>query len=170
MDKTLFYKKLDIDTADEFKFYENLAALLEEDDYIEENLIRDLIKDVDKASLAEHMDSYYDSFLDNLPDEESEMYILVDSIRTAMQGMISDEMSPEDISQLASEISKFRKWYIHDLNAFNKLTGDEVNIRDARYDIVAAGFLGDRYDYDFRTALDYDLEGYDVRITDFVDQ
>ena len=34
MDKTGLYRKLDIDTIDEFRYYENLAALLEEDDYI----------------------------------------------------------------------------------------------------------------------------------------
>ena len=52
MDKTGLYRKLDIDTIDEFRYYENLAALLEEDDYIEENLIRDLIREVDKSVLA----------------------------------------------------------------------------------------------------------------------
>ena len=43
MDKTVLYRKLDIDTIDEFRYYENLASLLEEDDFIEENLIIDLI-------------------------------------------------------------------------------------------------------------------------------
>ena len=37
MDKVRLYHILDIETADEFKYYENLAALLEEDEYIEEN-------------------------------------------------------------------------------------------------------------------------------------
>ena len=42
MDKVRFYRVLDIDSADEFQFFENLAALLEEDEYIEDNLIKDL--------------------------------------------------------------------------------------------------------------------------------
>ena len=37
MDKTEFYNKLDIETIEEFKFYENLSALLEEEDFIEES-------------------------------------------------------------------------------------------------------------------------------------
>ena len=36
MDKVRFYRILDIDSADEFQYYENLSALLEEDEYIEE--------------------------------------------------------------------------------------------------------------------------------------
>ena len=44
------------------------------------------------------------------------------------------------------------------------MTGSELSVRDARYNIVAAGFLGEKTDYDFRNALDYSVEGYDVRI------
>lgn len=168
MDKTELYRKLDIDTIDEFKYYENLTALLEEDDYIEENLIKDLIKDVDKSVLAEHMDSFYEGFLNNLPDDQTELYIIVESAGRAMAGMIHEDMTSEDISALAEEISRFRKWYVHDLNVFDKKTGEELSLRDARYNILAAGFLGETYDYDFRTALDYSVEGYDIRLTDLV--
>jgi hypothetical protein len=83
-------------------------------------------------------------------------------------GLIMDEMGDADIDALASEISKFRKWYVHDLNAFNKLTGEESSVRDARFDIAAAKLLGDDADYDFRLALDYDIDGFDVRIADML--
>ena len=164
MDKTELYRKLDIDTIDEFRYYENMAALLEDDDYIEENLIKDLIREVDKSVFAEHMDSFYEQFLNNLPDDETELYITVDSIRRAMTGLIAEDMTDEDISALAEEIVRFRKWYVHDLNVFDRIRGEELSVRDARYNILAAGFLGEKYDYDFRTALDYTVEGYDVRI------
>ena len=164
MDKTGLYRKLDIDTIDEFRYYENMAALLEDDDYIEENLIKDLIREVDKSVFAEHMDSFYEQFLNNLPDDETELYITVDSIRRAMTGLIAEDMTDEDISALAEEIVRFRKWYVHDLNVFDRIRREELSVRDARYNILAAGFLGEKYDYDFRTALDYTVEGYDVRI------
>ncbi len=164
MDKTELYKKLDIDTIDEFKYYENLASLFEEDDYIEENLIRDLIKDVDKEVLAEHMDSFYEQFLGNLPDDETELYLTVDSIGRAMTGLISDDMTAEDVAALAEEIARFRKWYVHDLLVFDKINHTDLSVRDARYNYLAAGFLGEKTDYDFRSALDYSVEGYDVRI------
>ncbi len=164
MDKTVLYKKLDIETPDEFKYYENLAALLEEDDFIEKNLIIDLIKEVDRAQLAEHMDSYFEDFLKNLPDDENELYLTVDNIARSINGLIADEMSDEEIASLADAISGFRKWYVHDLNVFDKLSGEEKNVRDARFDIMAAKFLGDDSDYDFRTACSYVPDGYDVLI------
>lgn len=168
MDKIRFYRILDIDSADEFRYFENLAALLEEDEYIEENLIKDLIRNIDREKLAEHMSSYFDGFLDHLPDNETDLYVMVESMGRVFDGLIMEDMSDTDIDALASEISKFRKWYVHDLNAFNKLTGEETNVRDARFDIAAAKLLGEDSDYDFRLALDYDIDGFDVRIADMI--
>lgn len=168
MDKVRFYNILDIDSADEFKYFENLASLLEEDEYIEENLIKDLIRNVDREKLAEHLGSYFDGFLDHLPDNETDLYVMIESMGRRFEGLIIDDMNEADIDALASEISKFRKWYVHDLNAFNRHTGEETNVRDARYDIAAAKLLGEDADYDFRTALNYDIDGFDVRIADML--
>ena len=131
MDKVRFYRILDIDSADEFQYYENLSALLEEDEYIEENLIKDLIRNIDKEKLAEHMSSYFDGFLDHLPDNETDLYVLVESMGRVFDGLIMDDMSDADIDALASEITRFRKWYVHDLNVFDKMTGSELSVRDA---------------------------------------
>ncbi len=168
MDKVRFYHILDIESADEFKYYENLAALLEEDEYIEDNLITDLLRGTDMELLSEMMGSYFDAFLDHLPDNETDLYIMVESIGRVFEGLIYEDMGDAGISELAAEIAKFRKWYVHDLNAFNRLTGEESNIRDARYDIAAARLLGEEADYDFRLALDYDMDGFDVRVSDLL--
>ena len=168
MDKIRFYRVLDIDSADEFRYFENLAALLEEDEFIEKNLIKDLIRNVDREKLAEHMSSYLDGFLDHLPDSETDLYVMVESMGRVFDGLIREGMSEADIDALASEISKFRKWYVHDLNTFNRLTGEEASVRDARFDIAAAKLLGEDSDYDFRLALDYDIDGFDVRIADML--
>ena len=168
MDKIRFYRVLDIDSAEEFQYFENLSALLEEDEYIEENLIKDLIRGVDIEKFAENMSSYFDAFLDHLPENETDLYVMVESIGRVFDGLIMEDMSDADINALASEIVKFRKWYVHDLNTVNRLTGEESSVRDARFDIAAAKLLGEEADYDFRPALDYDIEGFDVRIADLI--
>jgi hypothetical protein len=114
------------------------------------------------------MGSYFDGFLDHLPDNETDLYVMVESMGRVFDGLIMEDMSDADINALASEIAKFRKWYVHDLNAFNKLTGEESSVRDARFDIAAAKLLGEEADYDFRLALDYDIDGFDVRIADMI--
>ncbi len=168
MDKVEFYKILDIENADEFKYYENLSALMEEDKFIEENLIKDLLREADKSYLEEHMDSFFESFLGNLPDSETELYITVENIKRMLGGMISDNMDEDEINSLASEIAKFRKWYIQETNVIDRSSGIELSLRDARYNIVAGGFLGESCDYDFRPALDYEIEGYSMNLSDMI--
>lgn len=169
MDKTTFYNKLNINDASEFEYFENLAALLEEDDYIESNLIKDLLKDVDVDFLADATDNYFEDFLKAIPDEETSLYITVESIKRAFNGMMVADMTSDEINALADELVRFRKWYVQDSLVFDKLNKVEVSVRDARYDIQAAKLLGEKTDYDFRTAYDYEVEGYDVRISDIID-
>ena len=169
MDKIQFYRILDIEAPDEFKYYENLAALLEEDDYIELNLIKDLLKDVNFEILADTFDSYFEEFLKNIPDDETDLYLTVDSFRQSIMGLISENMDSEETDKLANQVSDFRKWYIHDLNVYDTINRTELNVRDARYEILAAKLLGEAFKFDFRTACDVDIEGYDIRISDVID-
>ena len=169
MDKTVFYRKLDIETPEEFKFYENVAALLEEDDYIEPNLIRDLLKDIDTDVMAENIGSYFEDFCRNIPDSETDFYITVDSIGMALKGFLGSSLTDERIAEYADEIVRFRKWYVQDLNVFDRINGEGLSVRDARFNIIAAGFLDEKADYDFRTACDYVVEGYDVSLADMIE-
>ncbi|MBQ0018832.1 MAG: hypothetical protein KBS63_06505 [Clostridiales bacterium] len=153
MDKTTLYKKLDINVSEEFKYYENLSALLEEDDFIETNLLKDLIKDLDKDILAELMESYFEEFLKNIPDSETDLYITAETYGEGLSGMIFEDMSDEDISDLAEGIADFRKWYVLDCNAYDRINNCELNIRDARYNILGANLLGEKVDYEFSEVL-----------------
>lgn len=169
MDKTGFYTILDIDNAEEFQYYENIAAMIEADDYIESNLIKDLLKDVDPDNFAELTDSYFEELLKMLPDEETDLYITVESIKRILCGLITPEMNPDDAALLADEFIKMRKWFVHDLLAFDMNTGEEISVRDAIYNIAATKYIGGEKKYDFRLACNYDTDGYDVRFADMID-
>lgn len=169
MDKTTFYNILNIDSPDEFRYYENLAALLEEDNYIETNLVKDLLKDVDMELVAESTETYFEEFLKAIPDEETSLYITVEAIQRAFVDMMTEEMNADDISLLADEIVRFRKWYVQDTLAYDKVKKEEVSVRDARYDIQAAKLLGEKTDIDWRNAYDYEVNGAGVRISEIID-
>ena len=169
MDKTTFYNILDIDKPEEFQYYENLAALLEEDNYIESNLIKDLLKDVDIELVSESTDNYFEEFLKAIPDEETSLYITVEAIKRAFLDMMADSLSDDDIALLADEIVRFRKWYVHDNLAYDRIKKEEVSVRDARYDIQAAKLLSEKADIDFHNAYDYEVNGGGVRISEIID-
>lgn len=169
MDKTTFYNILNIDSPDEFVYFENLAALLEEDNYIEANLVKDLLKDVDMELVAESTENYFEEFLKAIPDNETSLYITVEAIQRAFVDMMTEEMNADDISLLADEIVRFRKWYVQDTLAYDNIKKEEVSVRDARYDIQAAKLLGEKTDIDWRNAYDYEVNGAGVRISEIID-
>lgn len=169
MDKTTFYNILNIDSPDEFQYFENLASLLEEDNYIEANLVKDLLKDVDMELVAESTENYFEEFLKAIPDNETSLYITVEAIQRAFVDMMTEEMNADDISLLADEIVRFRKWYVQDTLAYDNIKKEEVSVRDARYDIQAAKLLGEKTDIDWRNAYDYEVNGAGVRISEIID-
>ena len=105
MDKTEFYNVLDISDPEEFTYYENMASLLEEDQTIEQNLIDDLLREVDFTRFRDLAKSYFEEFLNRVPDEETDLYFLADTMRRSVVGC-------EDPESLADAIYRFRKWYI----------------------------------------------------------
>ena len=164
MDKTQFYKILDIDKPEEFTYFENVAALYEEENLIESNLIFDLLKDIDLDLLFESTKTYFEDFLNIIPEFESELYFIINSIKMQLLGKMENASGEDDMRLVANEISKFRKWYSLDKLVFDKNSKEEISVRDARFNILAAKLLGEEYSYDFRLALDYDIEGYDVNL------
>ena len=84
MDKTEFYNVLDISDPEEFTYYENMASLLEEDQTIEQNLIDDLLREVDFTQFRDLAKSYFEEFLNRVPDEETDLYFLADTMRRSV--------------------------------------------------------------------------------------
>lgn len=168
MNQAKLYEILDIDNPAEFIYYENVAALYEEDSLIESNLLFDLLKDIDTSVLIESSESYFEEFLRNIPEDESELCLVIESIKRELIGSMTEDMTNEELNTLAEDIIKFRKWYVLDKLVYDNKHHEEVSVRDARFDIVAAKLLGEDFSFDFEKALQYDLKGYDVKIGDLI--
>lgn len=168
MDKVELYNILDISEPSEFIYYENLASLIEEDRFIESNLIKDLFKDVDMEVVSECLGNYFEDILKNIPDKENDLYITFDQIKMVLLGLINDDMNIDDVDALTNEFAKFRKWFVLDTLVFDRTNDREISVRDAIYNIMASKFIDEITDYDFRLALNYDFEGYDVRLSDIL--
>ena len=157
MDKTELYEILDISEPEDFTYYENVAALLEEDRVIEQNLIDDLLREVNLATLKELIQSYFEEFLNRIPDDETDLYFLADTMRLSLSGC-------EEENQLSDAIYRFRKWYVLDPSVRDRNTGEEICVRDARYNISASNFVGEKPEYDFSKAYNFEMDGYDVSL------
>lgn len=168
MNREEMYELLDIDKPEEFVYFENMANLLEADEVFDPELLEDLFKEVNVQALAEITDGYFDELLKMVSDEETEFYTVIDEIKRHSNGLIFDDMTDKDIAIFVDNLLKFRKWYVINKLVVDNSTGEKLNVRDALYGIKSAEYVGDKCDYNFNEASDYDLEGYSVSVQNMV--
>jgi hypothetical protein len=164
-----FYDLLDIESVDEFKYYENLANLLEADEHIDSDLIGPLVREVDRELLHELMYSFFDEFLEMIPDTFTDLFVTVETIKRSITGKIAAEMEESDIDDLTDAIMTFRKWYVTDKLVIDRNTADELSVRDAMYNMTASKYTVEDADYDFRAALEYDADTYSVDLAELLE-
>ena len=140
MNKDELYQILDIVAPEEFEYYENLAALLEADEIIDAQLILELIKKLDIESLVDMFDSYFEEWNKSIPDDLAELYVTVDTAKRSIMGHFNEDMTDEDYSSLANAIYDFRRWYVTTPHVVDNDTGEEINVRDARYNLSASRY------------------------------
>lgn len=164
MDKTAFYEMLDIEEPAEFKYYENMAALMESDGIIDVELIAELMSGVKQELLSEIIENYFSETMNLVPDDESELYILFEQIKNEFTGRLASFES-DDADSLAALIDKYRGWFVTNTSVYDRMADRYSNVRDALYDILATKFLGSDYDFDFSDSLDYDIDYYEINVT-----
>lgn len=172
MTKEELYELLDIETADDFKYVENVAQYLECEDEIEFRDMAELIRDLDKEEAAGLFDDYFDEIMDFIPEAETEVYSLFTNIRRSLTGLLknADEVSTE--AKITEELERFRRWYSMDSRVYlssSDLNGEkEETLRDAIFDKRMESLGGDKYFYDFTEAMDYPLEEYVMTFGDMM--
>ncbi len=87
MTKAEFYEILDIDSPEDFQYFENLAAFLECEEEPEYEDVAELVKEADKGTLAQLIGDYFEEISDFLPESETELYTIFDNVRRSLAGM-----------------------------------------------------------------------------------
>ncbi len=169
MNKDELYQILDIVAPEEFEYYENLAALLEADEIIDAQLILELIKKLDIESLVDMFDSYFEEWNKSIPDDLAELYVTVDTAKRSIMGHFNEDMTDEDYSSLANAIYDFRRWYVTTPHVVDNDTGEEINVRDARYNLSASRYTGEICNYNFNEAYKYEGDSYSMRLSDIIE-
>ena len=165
MTKQEFYDLLDIETAEDFKYVENIAQYLECEDEIEFSDLAELISEIDKVEASGLLDDYFEEIMEYIPEAETEVYSLLTNIRLSLTGMLknADEVSTE--AKIAEELERFRRWYSMDTTGLKEI---EQPLRDALFTKRMESLEGTKYFYDFTEAMDYPLEEYVMTFGDMM--
>ena len=172
MDREELYELLDIDAPADFEYFENLAALLECDEYLEYEDIYALMEGVDKDTFSGLVDNYFDEITDFIPGDMAELYTLLEKIKFSLMGLARSCDEEDLVNHLSEEVDRFRKWYSMDSVVFcNSILTDreeEKTLRDALVLARLEGLDGEKYTYDFSQCLDYHLDEYVMSFGDII--
>lgn len=169
------FEMLDIESGSEFEYFENFADLVESDEDIDSDLIVELLRDADMKVFAELTESYFYDTMENVPQDQIDLYNLLETIKRNFIGMSQAVQNEEDnaIIQLSDEINRFRQWYSLELNCNCKdeSTNEVFNqtVRDAICDSRMEKIGGHELVYDFSKAAEYEIEEFIMTYGDMVD-
>lgn len=147
------------------EYFEELADLIETED---ETTYEDIYNAIDGSipeDMGEILENYMDEIENGLPDEEQEIYMLVENIKTGMLFLCENLEDESTKSQLAEELFRFKNWYVEDARVI--VDGKETSLIDAVATNRANKITGEESSFDFTGALDYELKDFNFSIGKF---
>lgn len=173
MDLNELFEIVDIESAEDFKYFDNFAALMESDDYIPAEVMYELFAEVDTDVLSELTDNYFEDIMEGVPEEEAELFTLLDNIKRVLKGYAENTDDERSIVLFTDEVSRFRNWYNFDTDVECQSRKDgstrTVPVREALVLYRIEKLRADEYIYDFSECLDYPLDEYVVSFTSDAD-
>lgn len=158
------FELLGIESAEDFKYFDNMADLLELEEDISYEAIHELIAEVSPEILDEVISDYFKDISEGVPETETEIYLLLENICNLMRGLAKNEEDEMHMAKLADEIYRFRNWYNMDTDVIcqkNK-TGERkiLSVRDALILHREEKLSSEEYSYDFSSCCDYEIDEY----------
>ncbi|MDR1796721.1 MAG: hypothetical protein LBR44_04635 [Clostridiales Family XIII bacterium] len=172
MDFEELMEMLEIETPSEFVYFEQFAELVECPEDISSDAVAQLVSESEPDALSELTETYFEDLLKFVPDDESELYTLLQTISTTLQSL-ADGMAgaegDENARLYADELVKFRGWFLFDgrVRCTDQAEGVEsdLSVMEALTNVRLQNLDGGDYTYDFEEALDYPLDEYVVSLT-----
>ena len=167
------FEIVDIESTEDFKYFDNFAALMESDEYIPNEVMYELFAEVDTDVLSELTDNYFEDIMEGVPEEEAELFTLLDNIKRVLKGYAENTDDERSMVLFTDEVSRFRNWYNFDTDVECQSRKDgstrTVPVREALVLYRIEKLRADEYMYDFSQCLDYPLDEYVVSFTSDAD-
>ncbi|MDR1495525.1 MAG: hypothetical protein LBS67_01195 [Clostridiales Family XIII bacterium] len=158
---------LDIGSGRDIAYFEQYAELVEGEDYISPEALAQVFEETEGDALAELTDGYFDELLESVPDDEAELYTLLQTIGRALSGLALISEQDEAAANYADEFFRFRTWFAFESEVrcekIDPTDGEgEVNVPIMQaLALYRSQHLSDEeYHYDFSEALDYPIDEY----------
>ena len=97
MNKRELYALLDIESPEEFEYFENLADYLECEEELDYTDVAELFNGVDKDVLAQLCDNYFEEISGFVPGSQTEVFTIFENVRRALVGMCRNCSDDENL-------------------------------------------------------------------------
>lgn len=158
---------LDLAELDEINYFDPFAALIECEKEIPFELFYSVLSYINKRTLADLIDSYFEDVLQGIPDEHVDLYTQFSTIKQSLLFHLKSR-GKDSWTLFVEELFRFRTWYVFDcLIACVRLKDGEqttVSVSEALALSRLEKLNEDRYNYDFFNCTDYPLEEYSMPI------
>lgn len=174
MDFDELLELLEIDSPEEFGYFEHFAALIECDDEIPYETFYKILADIDSDTLIDLTDNYFEDVLQGIPEDGVEIYTLLSTIRQALVGLAKNSSTREERVAYTDELFKFRSWYFFEsavhLRRLSDNSKKDVTLSEALSLYRLEKLNDEQYRYDFSDCLDYDIDEYSISIDTEIDE
>jgi hypothetical protein len=164
---------LEIESCEEFGFFEYYAELVENERDIPFETLRELFLAVDKNTLAELTEGYFDETLTGVPDDQTEFYTLLDAVGRNMT-RLARRASDRGLDLFTEEFLRFKQWYIFDraVRCEDKDSREQIDASVCEaLTLSRLERLGDPdYFFDFGACMDYPLAALVYSIDELTDE
>ena len=156
---------LNMEDLADFEYFEQLADLLEYEDEIPFDLFYTILSQVEREVIGELLENYMDELSDNLPDETTELFTLIETIKQRLLLLAENLEEPNIRRTFTEELYRFRMWFIKP-DAVS-VDGASCSLLDA-VTLYRAEKLGEnKHQYDFEDCLDYQMDEISMELGAF---
>ena len=106
-----FLSMLDMDKADQFEYFEQLADIIECDEEFPEEFMEQALSAVESDTIAELITNYFEELTNALPDEEAEVFSLIEATSHNIVDICKNLDYPGARKDLSEALFAFRSWY-----------------------------------------------------------
>lgn len=163
---------LDLDSPEEFQYFEAMADLVECEDTIEQEAVFGVFEGADSEMTAQLFDDYFEEITKGLPEDSDDVFMLLDQIRLCLTGLAANAEEESDFRLLTDEFCRFRDWYSFDSQV--ELIPEDGGaaaifcMRDAITTARIEKLGGEKYRYNFENALDYEIDSYTMSFAELM--
>jgi len=169
MTKEELFELVDIETGEDFTYFENFANLMEADEYLTEEDIGMLLRELDCITFSELAESYFYDVMENLPDNAIDIYNTMEAVKRNIVSISTAIAKGEEQShKLCREIYNFRNWYSNAKSCYatDLSSGKEnlISIRDAIYENKLAWITKTDWVFDFSDCDQLEISEYIINV------